>query len=71
VTRTVTLAIEGMHCASCSLLVDDCMEDVQGVHSSATDLRRGRAVVQVDDDVADELLVAAVAEAGYAAIVVP
>lgn len=63
--RTVTIAIEGMHCGSCPLLVDDCMEDVAGVISSATDLRSGRCVAVVDDRATDEALLAAVAEAGH------
>lgn len=67
--RTVTLQVEGMHCASCPLLVDDCLEDVPGVHRSATDLRHGRSRVEADDDVDDTALVAAVAEAGYRAVV--
>ncbi len=68
--RTVTLQVEGMHCASCSILVDDCMEDVDGVVASTTDLRSGRCTVEVGDAVADDLLVGAVAEAGYVGTVV-
>jgi copper chaperone CopZ len=68
-SRTVTLHVEGMHCASCSILVDDCMEDVEGVVSSTTDLRSGRCTVEVDDTVPVDALVAAVAEAGYAGTV--
>ena len=35
-TRTVTVEITGMHCASCGILVDDCLEDVEGVVTSQT-----------------------------------
>jgi len=69
-TRTVTLAIEGMHCASCGLLVDDCMEDVEGVVSSRTDVKAGRCVAVVDDGVSDDAVLAAVVEAGYTGVVV-
>lgn len=64
--RTVTVGITGMHCASCGILVDDCMEDVDGVVSSRTDLRSGRCVAVVSDTVSDDEVLAAVVEAGYA-----
>jgi copper chaperone CopZ len=63
--RAVTLEIGGMHCVSCGLLVDDCMEDVPGVRSSRTDVKSGRCTVTLDEDVADAHLLAAVLEAGY------
>ncbi len=68
-TRTVTIEVSGMHCASCGLLVDDCLEDVAGVVSAATDVRRGRCEAVVGAGVADEALLDAVAEAGYVGIV--
>ena len=64
-TRTVTLRIEGMHCASCCLLVDDFMEDVHGVTASSTNLRRGTCEVHADESVAEAELLAAVQAAGY------
>ncbi|MET9835538.1 heavy-metal-associated domain-containing protein [Streptomyces sp. NPDC006385] len=32
------LHIEGMHCTSCGLLIDDELEDIPGVRSSRTDV---------------------------------
>lgn len=69
-TRTVTVEIDGMHCASCTILVDDCLEDVEGVVSSRTDLRAGRTTTVVSATVTDEDILAAVAEAGHAGRVV-
>ncbi len=63
--RTVTVEIAGMHCASCTILVDDCLEDLPGVVSSRTDLRSGRCTAVVADGVTDGDVLAAVAEAGY------
>lgn len=63
--RTVTFAITGMHCASCGLLIDDCLLDVDGVADARTNLKTERTVVQVDDSVGDADLLAAIAEAGY------
>ena len=69
-TRTVTIEVNGMHCPSCGILIDDCMEDVEGVVSSQTSVRSGLCVAVVDAVVADEDVLAAVAEAGYAGRVV-
>jgi copper chaperone CopZ len=69
-TRTVTVEITGMHCASCGILVDDCMEDVDGVVTAQTDLRSGRCVAVVADTVSDAEVLAAVVEAGYTGIIV-
>ena len=63
--RTITIEILGMHCASCGILVDDCMEDVSGIVSSATDIRSGRCVAVVTEGVTDSDVLGAVVEAGY------
>ena len=63
--RTVTFAIAGMLCASCGLLIDDCLLDVEGVTDARTNLKTERTVVRADDTVGDAELVAAIAEAGY------
>lgn len=65
---SVAFTVGGMHCASCGLLIDDVVEDLVGVEWSETDSRRGRTVVRADmaaTSVAE--IVAAIAEAGYAA----
>ncbi len=64
----LTFAVEGMHCASCTLLIDEVLEDLDGVHRSTTKLRKRRTVVDVDPAVCTaEGIIAAIAEAGYAA----
>ncbi len=63
--RTVTIEIAGMHCPSCTILVDDCLEDVDGVVSSTTDLRTGCCTAVVGDSVSDADVLMAVTEAGY------
>jgi copper chaperone len=63
--RTVTVEITGMHCASCGILVDDCLEDVEGVVSSQTSVRTGQCVAVVTESVTDADVLAAVVEAGY------
>lgn len=68
--RTLTVEITGMHCASCAILVDDCVEDLAGVRSSRTSLSSGRAIVTADAAVTAAQVLAAVAEAGYTGRVV-
>lgn len=67
--RTIVFAVDGMHCASCGLLIDDIVEDLPGVASSATDIKAGRTTVTLADggavgpvDIAEAIL-----EAGYTA----
>ena len=43
-----TLVVTGMHCASCSLLIDETLEELPGVISSSTDLRRETTTVEYD-----------------------
>ena len=65
---TRTFAVEGMHCGSCGMLIDETLEDLDGVRSSATSLRTGLAAVALDParcSPAD--VVAAIGEAGYTA----
>jgi copper chaperone CopZ len=65
---TIVLNIEGMHCGSCGLLIDDTIEDLPGVSRAQTRLREATTTVEVDPQLCDpQQLVAAVAEAGYAA----
>lgn len=67
--REVAIVVDGMHCAACGLLIDDVMLDLDGVHSSVTDTKSGLCKVQAAEHVADEELLAAVAEAGYTAVI--
>ncbi|MGQ0481164.1 MAG: heavy-metal-associated domain-containing protein [Pseudonocardia sp.] len=63
-----TFAIEGMHCGSCALLVDDALEELPGVLASQTSVKRGSSVVEVDPGrCVPEEIVAAVTGLGYTA----
>ena len=60
--------ITGMHCASCGLLVDETLEDLPGIVSSTTNVRTGRATVDVEPGSTaadDAVIVAAVTALGY------
>ncbi len=66
------LAIEGMHCGSCSALIEETLVEDLGVLEAHVDLDAGRATVVFDatvHSVAD--LCDAVAAAGYTAVAAP
>ena len=63
------IAISGMHCSSCGLLVDETLEDLEGVVRSTTDVRRGRVLIEFEPavvNIAD--ITAAIEDLGYSSI---
>lgn len=65
---TLTLQVEGMHCGSCGLLIDDVLADLPGVQEAQTSVRNGQSVVRLDPTQTQaEEVIAAIAEAGYRA----
>jgi copper chaperone len=44
-TTTYVFQVEGMHCGSCALLIDDTLEDLPGVHNTQTTMKQGRSTV--------------------------
>lgn len=64
--------VTGMHCDSCGLLIDDEAEELPGVRSSTTDVRRGRTVVECSVPPPDSAtVIQAIAKAGYSAVPAP
>lgn len=58
----------GMHCSSCSMLVDMTLRDLDGVFDSKTDHATGRSVVIYDDEIVSAAqIVDAVRGVGYEA----
>ena len=61
-TDKTTLVVTGMHCASCSILIDETLEELPGVVSASTDLRRETTTVEYDPartnltTIADEII---------------
>ena len=63
---TAHLKTSGMHCASCSMLVDMTLGDVAGVVESKTDHVSGDTVVTFDDAATNvDALIGAIREVGY------
>lgn len=61
------LKVEGMMCQKCVAHVKKALEAVDGVEEAVVDLDAGTAVAKLSADVADEALVAALAEEDYPA----
>lgn len=65
------LAIDGMHCASCGMLIDEAVEDLPGVRRSSTNMRAERTTVELDGTGATPTEVIGAIEAeGYRAVLV-
>jgi len=65
---TAHLMTSGMHCSSCSMLVDMTLGDLDGVASSKTDHATGQTVVTYDDSVISiEAIMDAIRGVGYEA----
>lgn len=47
-TETLVLQVDGMHCGSCALLIDDTLEDLPGVVSTQTTVKKGISTVELD-----------------------
>lgn len=70
-SEVLVVSVEGMHCGSCGLRIDDAVEDLTGVTRSTTSFRTGLTEVVLADG-ADPAtvapgVVAAITSAGYTA----
>jgi copper chaperone len=64
----VKLRVTGMTCGHCQAKVEKALKGIAGVYSAVIDLPDGEAEIDFNDDtVTTQQLVAAVANAGYAA----
>ncbi|MFE6506334.1 heavy-metal-associated domain-containing protein [Nocardioides sp. NPDC057767] len=63
---TYTWAVTGMHCNSCSILIDEAVEELDGVTSSTTSLKKKLTTVTLDPTRCEPAHVAeAIRIAGY------
>lgn len=63
---TVEIKVNGMHCVSCSLNIDDLLESVEGVISSNTSYAKAKTKVEyLSDKISVEKLINLIKEAGY------
>ncbi len=62
--KKIILKVKGMHCKSCSMLIEDALEDL-GAKSKVND-KEGIAVVEFDENkVSEEKIRAAIKKEGY------
>lgn len=60
------LKVDGMHCASCAMLIDEELEEIPGVSRASTSWPRQKLDVEYDESrVDDARIVATIAELGY------
>ena len=64
-----TFSIVGMHCASCSKLIERSLSKVSGVTNASVNYGSESAVVNLEEGVTDKDLIEAVAGSGYKAII--
>lgn len=60
-----TILVDGMMCQHCVKHVKDALEKVDGVKSAEVSLENKTAVVELEREVENEVLLAAVTESGY------
>jgi len=66
--KTIALTIEGMHCASCVLLIEETLDRDPAVHGVAVDLDSSKAQVTFDQQGSSvESVCATIADLGYRA----
>lgn len=59
------LVVDGMMCAHCQMHVEKALSAVDGVEKAVVDLEKKQAMVSLNKEVADQVLMDAVKEAGY------
>lgn len=64
-TMKKVITIEGMMCSHCTGRVNKALEAVEGVSAVSVNLKKKTATVELAAEVADDILTAAVTEAGY------
>ena len=62
---TKVLTVEGMMCAHCTGRVQKSLEAVEGVKAVTMSLEEKTATVELEAEVSEDVLTAAVTEAGY------
>ena len=64
-TMKKVMKVEGMSCNHCKMSVEKALSALEGVKSAQVDLQKKTATVVLAQDVADEVLKKAVADAGF------
>lgn len=62
---TLELTVEGMHCSSCALLIDDALADLPGVLTATTSSKTQSSTITHDHRCDPETIIAAIDDLGY------
>lgn len=65
VTMKKTMNVEGMMCPHCKAHVEKALNELNGVDFAIANFETGKVEIQLTENVADDVLMAAVKEAGY------
>lgn len=60
--------VEGMHCSSCVMNIEESVLEVPGVVDVEASLRANKVTVEHDGSVAEQAVLEAIREAGYAGV---
>lgn len=64
-----TFKITGMHCTSCSMVIDMDLEDLEGVKSAKTSYAKQATEVEFDPEkVTEQHIIEAIKKSGYIAV---
>jgi len=61
--------VTGMHCEKCVARVKNAIEGIEGVRAAKVTLEPGSALVKMDAEIADNVIIAAVEAEGFKASV--
>ena len=68
--QKVTLKLTGMHCTSCSVLIDTVLEELPGIKSSKTSYADQKVEVEFDPNQIDtQRMIATIQSEGYEATI--
>ena len=63
--KKLALSIQGMHCASCASNIERSLRKIPAVKSVSVSLLTSKGFIEIEGEVSEEALKAAVARAGY------
>jgi copper chaperone CopZ len=63
--RTITVYVEGMMCKHCQSKVKTALENINGTSGVVVDLQNKKATLKLTENVADEIIINAVVDAGF------
>jgi len=65
----ITLKIEGMHCTSCAMNIDDALEELDGVISAQTSYAQGKVAIEYKESLVNvKSLIDTIEKDGYIAL---